>query len=180
MAERENRRIYLITGVMASGKSTVAELLAKRLERGVHLRGDVFRRMIVSGREEMAQTPSREALRQLELRYRMTAEAAKQYFDGGFSVVVQDNYYGEDLPKMLLRLEGYPVEAVVLCPDAETVKRRERERGKTGYTGFSVEGLYADFMAATPRIGYWLDNSRQTAEESVQAILSHFSGEGRR
>ncbi len=40
------RAIYLITGVMASGKSTVAQLLASRLEKGVHLRGDLFRRMI--------------------------------------------------------------------------------------------------------------------------------------
>ena len=46
-------RVYLITGVMASGKSTVAQRLAERLPRAVHLRGDVFRRMIVSGREEM-------------------------------------------------------------------------------------------------------------------------------
>ncbi len=44
------RAIYLITGVMASGKSTVAELLAAKMEKGVHLRDDVFRRMIVSGR----------------------------------------------------------------------------------------------------------------------------------
>ncbi|MFD6693018.1 hypothetical protein ACFWD8_09505 [Micromonospora aurantiaca] len=34
---------------MAAGKSTVAEWLARRLPRAVHLRGDVFRRMIVSG-----------------------------------------------------------------------------------------------------------------------------------
>ena len=47
------RAIYLITGVMASGKSTVAERLATRMEKGVHLRGDVFRKMIASGREEM-------------------------------------------------------------------------------------------------------------------------------
>ncbi len=47
------RAIYLITGVMASGKSTVAELLASKIERGVHLRSDVFRRMIESGRAEM-------------------------------------------------------------------------------------------------------------------------------
>ncbi len=34
----------LITGVMASGKSTVAQLLAERLEKSVHLRGDIFRK----------------------------------------------------------------------------------------------------------------------------------------
>lgn len=40
--------VVLITGVMAAGKSTVAQLLAESLPRAVHVRGDVFRRMIVS------------------------------------------------------------------------------------------------------------------------------------
>lgn len=38
-----NQKMYLITGLMASGKSTVSELLAESLEKCVHLRGDVFR-----------------------------------------------------------------------------------------------------------------------------------------
>ena len=67
--------LYAITGVMAAGKSTVAELLAQRFEKGVHLRGDVFRRMIVSGREEMCAEPSMEAVRQLHLRYRLAVTA---------------------------------------------------------------------------------------------------------
>ncbi|MBM0237656.1 hypothetical protein JNW88_11680 [Micromonospora sp. ATA32] len=37
----------LITGIMAAGKSTVAELLARRLPRSVHLREDIFRRTVV-------------------------------------------------------------------------------------------------------------------------------------
>ncbi|WP_329202698.1 AAA family ATPase [Streptomyces sp. NBC_01435] len=41
--------VVLITGVMASGKSTVAQALAERLPRAAHVRGDVFRRMVVSG-----------------------------------------------------------------------------------------------------------------------------------
>ena len=80
--------IYLITGLMASGKSTVGQLLAEKLPKAVHLRGDVFRRMIVSGREDMRENPPKEALEQLYLRYQMTAEAAKTYYDHGFSVVI--------------------------------------------------------------------------------------------
>lgn len=58
---------------MAAGKSTTAEALALKLDKCVHLRGDVFRRMIASGREEMSAAPSEEAVRQLHLRYRLTA-----------------------------------------------------------------------------------------------------------
>ncbi len=166
--------LYLITGVMASGKSTIAELLASKLEKGVHLRGDVFRRMIVSGREDMSADPTDEARRQLDLRYRLAANAAKTYYDGGFSVVLQDNYYGDALTYMLEQLKEYPVRVIVLCPNIETIQTRERTRGKAGYTGFSIEDLYRSFMTETPKIGFWLDNSEQTAEQSAQCIAAHF------
>ena len=39
------RKIYLITGLMASGKTTVAQLLAERLEKSVHLHGDMLKPM---------------------------------------------------------------------------------------------------------------------------------------
>src|SRR3954453_16850145 len=81
--------VYLVTGPMAAGKSTVARLLASRFERGVHLEGDVFRRSIVNGREEMTPDPSPEALAQLRLRYQIAAAAADSYFEAGFSVVVE-------------------------------------------------------------------------------------------
>jgi adenylylsulfate kinase-like enzyme len=73
--------VYLITGPMAAGKTTVAGLLARRFERGVHLEGDVFRRSIVTGREEMTQDPSEQALEQPRLRYRLAASAADAYVD---------------------------------------------------------------------------------------------------
>lgn len=164
--------MYLITGLMASGKSTVSDLLAKSLERCVHLRGDIFRKMIVSGREDMSDTPTEEAIRQLHLRYKLTADAAKSYFDNGFSVVIQDNYYGDELNRMLTYLHTYPVEVVVLCPDVETIKERELHRRKTGYSGFAADALYSTFMLTTPRIGFWLDSSNQTPQQTVEIILN--------
>lgn len=173
MLEKE-KVIYLITGVMASGKSTVSQLLPSKMKKGVHLRGDLFRKMIVSGRADMSMQPSEEAVRQLHLRYRLAADAAKAYYDNGFSVVLQDNYYGEELTRMLSMLKDYPVHVIVLCPDVETVKKREKMRKKIGYSNFSVESLYADFMKETPRIGLWLDTTTQTPEQVVQDILQHF------
>lgn len=163
--------VYLITGVMASGKSTVAEIVAQRLEKAVHLRGDVFRRMIVSGREDMRENAPEEAFRQLMLRYQITADAARRYWEAGFDVVVQDNYYGQMLPHMLSLLEGLPVKTAVLCPSAEAVAAREAGRAKTGYGGYDVLPLYNAFMEETPRIGLWIDSTCLTAEETADRIL---------
>ncbi len=167
-----NQKMYLITGLMASGKSTISDLLAKSLKNCVHLRGDVFRKMIISGREDMSDSPSEEAIRQLHLRYKLTADVAKSYFDNGFSVVIQDNYYGDELTRMLAYLHTYPIEVIVLCPDAETIKERELHRGKTGYVGFTVDALYNTFMQTTSRLGLWIDNSNQTPQQTVEIILN--------
>ena len=66
----------------------------------------------------------------------------------------------------------YPVEVVVLCPDVETIKGRERYREKTGYSGFTVETLYDTFMQTTPRIGFWLDNSNKTPQQTAETIMN--------
>jgi cytidylate kinase len=47
----------LVTGIQAAGKSTIAQLLAERLPRSVHLRGDLYRRMVINGRADMTPDP---------------------------------------------------------------------------------------------------------------------------
>lgn len=54
--------IFLITGIQAAGKSTIAQMLAERLPHSVHVRGDLFRRMVVNGRADMTPDPSPEAV----------------------------------------------------------------------------------------------------------------------
>ncbi|WP_116510840.1 AAA family ATPase [Micromonospora sp. B006] len=164
--------VVLISGIMAVGKSTVAEGLARRLPRAVHLRGDVFRRMIVSGRADMTAEPTDEALRQLRLRYDLAASTADRYAAAGFTVVLQDVVLGADLPAMIGRIRHRPLAVVVLAPRAEVVAARERDRPKTGYGDWPVADLDAGFRADTPRIGLWLDTSDQTPEETVTEILA--------
>src|SRR5487761_316908 len=77
---------FVITGVMAAGKSTVAELLAERFERAVHVRGDLFRKLIVRGRDPISPELSDEALRQLDLRQRIAASVANDYWRDDFTV----------------------------------------------------------------------------------------------
>lgn len=93
--------IILITGVMASGKSTLAQHLAERLTRSVHLRGDVFRKMVVGGRAEMSSESTAAALSQLQLRYQAAFEAARLYSAAGFTVVYQDTIIGPALAEVV-------------------------------------------------------------------------------
>lgn len=166
-------RVIVVTGVMAAGKSTVAELLAARLPRSVHLRGDVFRRMVVNGRVEMSADASEEALRQLELRYDLTALVADRYAAAGFDVVVQDVIIGPVLPTFLTRIRTSARFLVVLAPDVAAVEQRERARSKTGYAGFTPAMLDGVLRQETARIGFWLDSTGQTPAETVDEILAN-------
>ena len=165
--------IYLITGLMAAGKSKIAQLLAENIERSVHLRGDIFRKMIISDREEMTENATEEAIKQLKLRYQITVQAAKEYYDAGFNVIIQDNYYGKILSEMIEYLLPYKPRVIVLNPNVETIKKREKYRNKKGYKGFSVEKLYEEFIKETPKIGFWIDTSNITPDETVKKILEY-------
>jgi len=172
--------VVLLTGVMAAGKSTIGALLAGRFPKGVHVRGDTFRRMVVSGQEDMTDAPSEEAWRQLRLRYRLGATAADAYFEAGFIVVVQDIVLGPLLSEYVNGIASRPLVVVVLAPRPEVIARREQHRAKKGYTGGLMPKILDEALRrATPRIGLWLDSSDQTPEETVREILRRAWGEGR-
>ena len=165
--------VIVITGVMAAGKSTVAQRLAERLPRAAHVRGDAFRRMIVTGRAEPAPGFSTEQRRQLELRYRLSAQVADGYAAAGFTAVVQDIILGTDLPAYAKMVLTRPCHLVVLAPRAEVLAARDARRGKTGYRGgWTVPAMLAE-LDETPRIGLWLDNSDLTVEQTVDRILAY-------
>lgn len=164
---------FLITGVMASGKSTIADLLVRRFDRGVHLRGDVFRRMIVTGRDAIEPSLGHEARRQLDLRKRLAAMVANEYWRDGFTVVLQDIFVGEALPEVIDLLDVSPLFVVVLVPRPDVVARRERDRSKVGYgNGWEVDALATMFEETTPRRGLWLDTSDLSPAATVEAILT--------
>jgi len=167
--------VVVITGVMAAGKSTVAQRLAERLPSSAHVRGDVFRRMIVAGRAEPTPAFSAEARPQLELRYRLSARVADEYAAAGLTAVVQDVILGADLPAYLEMVRTRPCHLVVLTPRADVLAAREAARGKTGYSGgWTVPAMLGE-LGATPQIGLWVDNSDQTVEQTVDQILAEVS-----
>jgi adenylate kinase family enzyme len=90
-------RIFLITGIPASGKSTVGQLLAQHFPKAVHIDGDMINGFIVTGKVYMSSEPKPEALEQLYLRYRQAAMLAQSYLEAGFTTLWQDNCFGDAL-----------------------------------------------------------------------------------
>jgi chloramphenicol 3-O-phosphotransferase len=171
--------VFLVTGIQAAGKSTVAQALSERFERSVHVRGDLFRRMVVNGRVEMGPAdPPAEAVRQLRLRHTLAAQVADGYADAGFTVVLQDIVLGPHLTDLVAALRTRPCYVVVLSPRADVVQKRDEARratrGKVAYKpgDEGVAGLDAYLRRETPHIGLWLDTSEQTVDETVEQILT--------
>lgn len=169
------RPVVVLTGISASGKTTIGEMLAGRFDRGVHLRGDVFRTMITTGRAEMSVPLSEEARAQLKLRYRLSALCADVHHEAGFSVVVQDVIFGTGLAEYLSLLRSRPLVPVVLAPAAEVVVAREAARPKKAYgePEAEIQAFDAVLRTETPRIGLWVDNCDQTPAQTVDYILQN-------
>jgi len=173
------RPVVLVTGIPAAGKSTVADRLARRFPRGVHVRGDAFRRMIVAGRRDMTASPTEEARRQLRLRYRLGAATADAYHEAGFAVVVQDVVLGPALADYAGSLRSRPLVVVVLAPRSDVVAAREAGRPKTAYDGPDrIAELDAALREETPRLGLWLDTSGLGPDATVDEIVRRGLDEG--
>lgn len=168
--------VWLIAGVQASGKTTVADLLAHRFDAGVHVRGGAFYRMAVRGWVHHDDERRDEARRLLNLRYWLSAMVADEYCAAGFTAVVQDNIYGGDIVTWLRSIKTRPRHLVVLRPSIEVVKEREATRsrftGKIAYRegGVTVEEL-DEQPGVTPHLGLWLNTSNQSPDETVLEIL---------
>jgi cytidylate kinase len=117
--------IWLVTGVQAAGTSTVADLLARQFERGVHVRGGQFYRWAVRGWVQPGNERAEEARRLLDLRYRLAALTPDEYCRAGFCTVVQDNIFGADVSHWLESVAARPRHLVVLRPSVAVVRQRE-------------------------------------------------------
>lgn len=163
--------VIVISGAMASGKSTVAEALSRRLPLAAHVRGDTFRRFIVSGQESMAPPLTTSARRQLELRHTVAAQVADTYAAAGITAVVQDILLGTDLAKFVATVRTRPCYTFVLAPDAASLGARDRNRHKHTYGAWTPEQFEAEVRRTSA--GLHVDSTGWSVAETVAYLVAH-------
>lgn len=135
----------------------------------------------------MTREPPAEAVHQLDLRYRRAALLANSFWQARFTAIIADNVYGRDeLIGFVDRVPARPLIVVMLSPQDHAVIEREQRRGSRAYAGWIRQGgldaavaEFQAYIAHTPRIGLWLDTTRQAPETTVQIILDRAWTEGR-
>jgi chloramphenicol 3-O-phosphotransferase len=168
--------LFVISGMQGAGKTTVAGLLARRFERGVHIPADALQKMIVSGaRWPEAREMSEEAARQLRLRLHNMCLLGASFQDAGFTAVLDDIIIGFRVDDLLEEMNERPFYFVMLTPDLETVRERESGRGTSLHEAWGW--MDDEVRSRTRRIGLWFDSSKQTAEETVEEIMRRYEAE---
>ncbi|MGC4105140.1 MAG: AAA family ATPase [Thermomicrobiales bacterium] len=160
----------IITGAPASGKSTISRRLAEQLERSAYLNGDQVHWMVVGGRVWALGEPPEEAARQVRLGNLNLVSIAKNCAEAGFTPIIDwiipDQ---EQLDFIVENLAPLPVWLVVLAPGAEVCHRRNNEReDQFDFDGYEalVSGMDREFG----RRALWIDSSRQSPEETLDAL----------
>lgn len=172
--------IFVIVGGPAAGKSTTARALAAAFGRGIHIPVDDLRNMVQSGLLLPAAAWSDALAAQVALARRAALDMARRYREAGFAVVIDDFIDPRGLAEYSALRADEGVVRVVLRPDPEVARERNRRRAQTregqDYLDAGIHAVYQELDRQGPalaRAGWMmLDNTELSVAETVERILA--------
>ncbi|MBS1492890.1 MAG: hypothetical protein JST55_05255 [Bacteroidetes bacterium] len=156
-----------ISGSINSGKSTIAAELNKRIRKSVNIECDSLRHFAThENLETIGDYISTDAL-----------DLAKKWIERGYLPIVTWPMYGEGLKKLISYSKELGIEPVIinLIPSKETAKQNRGERELTEKEFNRIEYMYEVENIGNPELGFSIDNSNQTVDETVKEVMAHIS-----
>ena len=164
----------IVTGMPGAGKTTITDLVGRRLPRAAQVGGDAVNMMIRSGFVWFMGAPSEEALRQDELCNRNMCALANNFIDFGFTVLM-DTVLADraELDFFIALMSPRLVRLVVLAPGMDVCKYRNANRALEERFDFDgYQRLEADLQREFGDTGWWLDTSGMTADETADQVVA--------
>ncbi|HSX31338.1 MAG TPA: AAA family ATPase [Candidatus Saccharimonadales bacterium] len=163
--------IYILNGPGGAGKTTTARLLAEQLERCALIEVDEIRKLIVQGESDPF---SKEGQAQLILSSQNAAQLARNFYDNGFTVIIDDCVTDKErLDYYCKTLHELPFKIFLILPTQEALISRDNERkGRSKLGRTKIEWLYQRFVERANEEQRWeiIDNTHLTATETVKRL----------
>lgn len=173
--------IFVITGQLAAGKSTLARALVQRFPFGFHVDVDAIREMVASGLASPLEWTA-ETTRQFDLAVAGSVALARVYHRAGFAVAIEGAVDPAVVDRHLgaARLRAVRV-GVVLHPPVAVALQRNRERRTKPFDPAILEGAIAQIdadLASEPVPAGWLtlDNADEPVEATADRVMALWRG----
>lgn len=178
MTEPPAQGVLIVSGIPGAGKTTVSKLIAAALPRTALIHGDDIQELVMSGRVYPNEEPGEEADAQLLLRDRNIASLVNNLIAAGFLVLLDDVFVVQwRFQRVLEMIKDAAVWMAVLNPAKQVVEQRDFERPEKSV--FSIwSHLYEQQQSEMQGIGYWVDSTSQTAEETAAEVMGRVWDEG--
>lgn len=167
-------KIIIITGTSASGKSSVASLLAKSLPgTWALISQDDVRSIVKAGYLSPVNGWDHETQHQWDVSIDICCDLVKRYQKAGINCILEIFAPARDFKTWEIswkpKLEGLHYQLFVLLPDIETVATRHKSRSGT-MTEARIRENYRLFANWNGNSATVIDSSDQTLEETVNLI----------
>jgi chloramphenicol 3-O-phosphotransferase len=163
--------VVILSGPSGAGKSSVAEALAQRYDRTVHLQTDLLFSAIRMG---FISPMMPESDRQNRMIARVAARAASAFAQDLFAVLI-DGVIGPHLLSIYvheLKVAAVPVHFALLLPSVEESIRRVAPRtADRRMIEAEHRDLHRQFAEHGEFAGCVIDNTAMTAEETADVVM---------
>lgn len=169
--------VFVITGQLSAGKSTVTRALLERFAFGYHVDLDGMREMVTTGLASPLDWTD-ETDRQFALALRAAAAVARIYADAGFAVAIEGGMDPAEIEAALAEvgLRERTV-GIILHPRLEVALDRNRKRRTKAFDTSILEGIMGETEGDLKRGAardrwHEIDNSDEPVEATVARILA--------